>query len=169
MPFAALGGAGWVARSGLRGSVLGDSGGGDSGSVDDSLGAADAEWLRGRAAQLQAAVPASVAGSVRLAVGVGRRADGSSVVVVGTDDPYPYLRGGTVVAAQETLVGDGRGAEVAILDHMTRSGARMRAVAAATPMPVDVIDELSEAGIDVFAPDVEQHSGPDHTDHPTGE
>lgn len=116
------------------------------------MSATDAEWLQRRAAALQSALPASVTGSVRLAIGVGRGPDGSRTLVVGTDECYPYERDGVGIAAGETLVGDGQAAELAIVEHMARHGIRPQAIAAATPMDADTVASLADSDTQLLAP-----------------
>lgn len=147
MPFSALGGlaaAGAGMIAGTRAAGPGDS--------DAGLDDADADWLRRRAEQLQASLPSAVAGFVRMAVGIGRCADGSRAVVVGTSDPHPYERPGLELGAGEVLAGNGRAAELAVLDHMAHVGAQPQAVAAATPMAPDTVAALGATGTEVFAP-----------------
>lgn len=160
MPFSALGpiaaGAG----------VLAGTHAAADGVESAEMSATDAEWLQRRAAALQSALPASVAGSVRMAIGVGRGLDGSRTLVVGTDECYPYEREGVGIAAEETLVGDGRSAELAIADHMARHGIRPQAIAAATPMDADTVSSLADTDTHLFAPDADGYDdvGPGFTD-----
>ncbi|AZG44024.1 hypothetical protein [Gordonia insulae] len=147
MPFSALGGLAAGA-----GALAGRHAG--AGMIDESsLAEIDSDWLQRRAAQLQAGLPSSVAGSVRMAIGVGTATDGSRAVVVGTSDPYPYEREGTELGPGETLVGNGRAAELAIVDHMIRTGVDPHAIAAATPMSSETMGALMGTGAELFAPD----------------
>lgn len=147
MPFSALGpiaaGAG----------VLAGSHAAAAGAESSEMSVTDAEWLQRRAAALQSALPASVTGWVRMAVGVGRGPDGARTLVVGTDECYPYERDGVGIGAAETLVGDGQAAELAIIDHMARHGIRCQAIAAATPMDAATVASMADTDTQLFAPD----------------
>ncbi|MEE4022705.1 hypothetical protein V1Y59_06430 [Gordonia sp. PKS22-38] len=148
MPFAALGGLAAGAGALAAGAHTPAAA-----SVDaHGISTTDTDWLQLRAAQLQSALPASVAGSVRLAVGLGRGPDGGRTLVVGTDECYPYERDGVGIAGGETLVGDGRAAELAIVDHMTGHGVRPLAIAAATPVAPDTVTALGDTDAALFAP-----------------
>lgn len=155
MPFSALGG---LAAAGA-GMIAGSRGAG-SAAADDALDEADADWLRRRAEQLQASLPSAVAGFVRMAVGIGRSADGSRAVVIGTSDPHPYQRAGLELGPGEVLAGNGRAAEFAVLDHMAHVGAEPRAIAAATPMAPDTVAALGATDAEVFAPTDADPVGP---------
>ena len=147
MPFAALGG---LAAAGVgMGAAFHQSG---SAASDAALSDSDVDWLRRRADQLQSALGLVASQSVRMAVGVGVAEDGSRRVVVGTSEPYPYLYPGATLANWETLVGNGRDAELAIVDHMTSESLRVQAVAAATPMAPSTAAMLESLDADSFAP-----------------
>ncbi|MGC4963904.1 hypothetical protein ACPXCG_19085 [Gordonia sp. DT218] len=117
------------------------------------LSGADTDWLQRRAAHLQSGLPSSVAGWVRMAVGIGVAPDGSRAVVVGTSDPYPYQREGITLGAGEIMAGNGRAAELAVVDHMTGSGISLQAIASATPMAPATLAALAGTDAELFAPD----------------
>ncbi|GAC69004.1 hypothetical protein [Gordonia soli] len=147
MPFAALGGA--AAGVGALASSLSAT----DAHTPDGIAAGDVQWLERRAAQLQSSIPPSLAGWVRMAVGLGELSDGARVVIVGTSDPYPYLREGLSLRDSEFLAGNGRSAELAIADQMARSGVEPLAFAAATPMAPETIAALGQTDAELLAPD----------------
>ncbi|GAA3689703.1 hypothetical protein [Gordonia hankookensis] len=133
------------------------------------LSGPDTNWLQRRAAQLQSGLPSSVAGWVRMAVGIGVSADGSRAVVIGTSDPYPYLREGITLSAGEIIAGNGRAAELAVVDHMTASGISLQAIASATPMAPGTLAALAGTDAELFAPDEHgSHDGLPSLSHEPG-
>lgn len=146
MPFAALGA---LAGAGVVAGTIGHAPVTDARS---ELSEADIDWLQRRAAQLQAALPASVGPWVRMAVGLGVASDGTRSVVVGTSDPYPYERQGISLSNYESMAGNGRPPELAITDHLTTLGLETQAVAVATPTTSEVTHALAELGAELFAP-----------------
>ncbi|MFW0784649.1 hypothetical protein AAFP35_09020 [Gordonia sp. CPCC 206044] len=121
----------------------------------------DHSWLAVRALALQSSLPPETAGYVRIAVGAGRSADGTQVIVVGTSDPYPYQREGMALERDDILVGDGRAPELAVVDHLMSQGAAVTAIAAATPSTPDVVERLTADDIEVVTVDRHDPTGPD--------
>lgn len=151
MPFAPMGALGALGAGVAAGRAA--SGTSNTAVSSEDLETTDLVWLRRRAERLGASVAAGVGGWLRTAVGLGVSDRGRRVVVVGTNDPQPYQRRGMTLADDEALTADGRAPELAVVDHMQRTGTTPRAVASATPMAPGVVSALRAADVAIVGPD----------------
>lgn len=115
--------------------------------------AADDAWLRTRAVDLHAGLPAPVGDWVRTAVAVAFGPDGRRHVVVATSDPHPYWREGLVLAPEESLIADGRDPEVTLADRLTERGMVPVAIAVGGPVGGDLTAEIVDDGVGATEPD----------------
>ncbi|SIS16551.1 WXG100-like domain-containing protein [Williamsia sterculiae] len=123
------------------------------GGVDHEISSDVAEFLRHRARELQSALPADVAGRVRMAVGLGQDGSGGYAVVVGTSEHNGYLRPGVTTEPDESVVGLAGDPEGAVVEKLRGHGLEVTAVASGIGEPVVAGDSLGFDDDDAGDPD----------------